>query len=179
MREATKFELYDSTGHWLFRLSKAMTDHFQRLLNPYGLIPGEWNILSSLYHRRARSPGEISAYIGKTPAAVTKLLDSLERKGLVVRRPGPNRRSLEVHLTQAGRAITPKIAALSRATNEHFLAILDREQRLLFQAALRKILESQGVRQQGIGQIANGHLSSRERKAAWKGNALPVSEDTR
>jgi DNA-binding MarR family transcriptional regulator len=94
---------------------------------------------------------------------VTRILDSLEQKGLLIRKPGPNRRSIIVDLTQKGRELTPIISELSRTTNEEFLAVLDEEERNQFKATIRKILENRGVKQPRIEQaMAIDYVTSKE-----------------
>jgi DNA-binding MarR family transcriptional regulator len=140
-----------------------MTEEIQRAFNEYGVNTGEWKILSTLYHDRAKSPGEISSYIGFTGAAVTRILDSLEQKGLLVRKPGANRRSIIVDLTKKGRELTPIISQLSKNTNEEFLAALDEEERIRFKATIRKILENRGVKQPRVEEaMAIDYVISKE-----------------
>jgi DNA-binding MarR family transcriptional regulator len=66
------------------------------------------------------SPTAIAQRLIVTTASVTSLLDTLERRGLVVRQPDPrDRRGLLVALTQDGRALVeeflPQVVALQTA----------------------------------------------------------------
>ena len=76
------------------------------------------------------SPTAIAERLIVTTASVTSLLDTLERRGLVERRPDPSdRRRLLIVITQAGKAIVdqflPEVVALQTAA----LAALSEDQR--------------------------------------------------
>ncbi len=76
------------------------------------------------------SPTAIAERLIVTTASVTSLLDTLERRGLVERRPDPtDRRRLLIVITQAGKAIVdqflPEVVALQTAA----LATLSEDQR--------------------------------------------------
>lgn len=56
------------------------------------------------------SPRRLADLLGTDTAGMTRLLDRLESKGLVVRRPDPSdRRALVVGLTHGGRALVPSL----------------------------------------------------------------------
>ncbi len=76
-----------------------------RLLRPAGLSAGSFAVLGALERAGGSlSPSRISKAIGVTRAGVTGLVDSLERRELVVRRDDPrDRRRTDVILTDAGR----------------------------------------------------------------------------
>lgn len=82
--------------------------HAQRaLLRPYGarlgLGPGQPKLLSYLAARGTSSQRDIASFFGINAAAVSRMLDALERGGFVSVRPDPqDRRAKAVSLTARG-----------------------------------------------------------------------------
>ncbi|MFF4986474.1 MarR family winged helix-turn-helix transcriptional regulator [Streptosporangium saharense] len=60
--------------------------------------------------RHESSPNQLAAQLGTDTAGMTRLLDRLEAKGLILRRPRPgDRRSVVVELTGEGRELVPRL----------------------------------------------------------------------
>lgn len=73
-------------------------------------------------HAQASRMSDVAMDIGVTARTVTTMADSLERDGLMVRRPDPNdRRAIQLKLTAAGAALVP---VLTRALEEIGGAVL-------------------------------------------------------
>jgi MarR family transcriptional regulator, organic hydroperoxide resistance regulator len=76
------------------------------------LTAGETNALACFGPDRERTVRELLAATGQRPSTLTGVLDRLERRRLVERRPHPaDRRSLTVALTPAGAAAAERVAA--------------------------------------------------------------------
>jgi MarR family transcriptional regulator, organic hydroperoxide resistance regulator len=76
------------------------------------LSPAETNALACFAGRSARTVRELVAATGQRPSTLTGVLDRLERRGLVERRPNPaDRRSIAIHLTSDGHAAAEAVAA--------------------------------------------------------------------
>lgn len=92
----------------------------------------------------ARTPGAIQRDIAEltrtTPASVSSLLQGLEQRGLVERRPDPaNVRSKRVYATESGTALIAGFDDAMRAAEETILAPLDSSERDELHALLTKI----------------------------------------
>lgn len=87
----------------------ARTAHAQRnFLRPHlkelGLSPGQPKVLRYLANLGPGSQRDLADYCDVDPSAISRMLDSLERGGFVVRKPNPSdRRSDWVELTGKGR----------------------------------------------------------------------------
>jgi len=81
-----------------------------------GLTPAQFAVLNTLWEKDAVPFKDLAAASWCTPATMTGIVDTLEKKGLVTRQANPDdRRSLLVCLTPAGRTIqrqVPSICAL-------------------------------------------------------------------
>jgi DNA-binding MarR family transcriptional regulator len=74
------------------------------------------------------------------------LVDELEAKGLVERRPNPDdRRTYELHLTGKGDATLHELGRLSRQHNDALLRALDESERRQLATLLARVADDQGL----------------------------------
>lgn len=114
----------DRLPNLLGALALALVDEQdRRMRTASGLSPSASAAVNTL----AESPGEtvagLAAVLGLTHSATVRLVDDLERRGLVARRPGGDRRSVALHLTERGVALRAAIVearaqALAEALDE-------------------------------------------------------------
>ncbi|ACA96020.1 MULTISPECIES: MarR family winged helix-turn-helix transcriptional regulator [Burkholderia] len=77
-----------------------------RKLSASGLSALQWGILKALYDERARTPTALCRILLADSGAMTRKLDSLERRGLIERiRSISDRRSIELVLKASGRQL--------------------------------------------------------------------------
>jgi len=70
----------------------------------------EFYILRALYESDGQRASSLAAAVGRVPTSFTMLLDGLEEKGLIARRPDPkDRRAVLIHLTEDGEALRRRI----------------------------------------------------------------------
>ena len=71
-----------------------------------GLSGGEMGMLIYLKVKNGAAPTELGRFFGISSARVTNALNSLEKKGFVLRQPVPgDRRRVRVNITDAGRTV--------------------------------------------------------------------------
>ncbi len=102
--------------YWANRLSamtrRELTNRFRAA--GHNISPEEWAILLLLWRQDAQNPGEMSARTVRDPTTMTRLIDAMVRKGLVVRRADPtDRRRSSICLTEHGRTMEPVLIALA------------------------------------------------------------------
>jgi DNA-binding MarR family transcriptional regulator len=120
---------------------------FAERLTPLGLTPPEAGILWNLSHQPDMTQRSLAELLGAFPSRLVLLLDELERKGLVERRPGPrDRRSHALRLTAAGRAQLQTLGRVSRQHQEDLCAGLSGAERDQLRTLLGKVAEQQGLR---------------------------------
>jgi MarR family transcriptional regulator, organic hydroperoxide resistance regulator len=106
----------------------------------------QWSALITLLRGEATTPAELARFIDVDPGALTRLLDRLEAKGLVIRvRSATDRRAISLQLTQRARELAPQLAALADENDEHFFGVLTPAELPAFKRALAKLLASQAV----------------------------------
>lgn len=88
---------------WL-KLSKDLKIHMENELAP-SLTESQLNVLELLIARERMKPSDLLEYLATTPAAVTTLLDRMEKNELIVReRDEKDRRIVWIHVTEKGKA---------------------------------------------------------------------------
>lgn len=128
----------------IVRAGEAFVALANRALSGYQLSPAARQALAVLDGAgEPLSPTEIARRLIVTTASVTSLLDTLERRGLVERRPDPaDRRRLLVAITPPAQAMVrqyvPEVVALQGAV----MSGIDEEDRQQLIAVLTRIREA-------------------------------------
>jgi DNA-binding MarR family transcriptional regulator len=88
-------------------------------LAPFGIHPGHKVLLLELAKTGPSTQAQLATACGYEPPTITLSVRQLETAGLVVRRPSPHdRRATVVELSQAGRALLPKLKSAWRRLAE-------------------------------------------------------------
>jgi DNA-binding MarR family transcriptional regulator len=98
-------------GSLLQQLARDVTTQLDRRFASFGITTTQASVLLYVCAGEA-SPGQLTAAVGGTDTAgMTKLLDRLEAKELVTRRPNrSDRRSVVVEATERGLALVPDLS---------------------------------------------------------------------
>lgn len=109
------------------------------------LRPAHGNVLEHLSERPSAALRlvDLAARAGMTAQSMGELVDDLETRGYVERRPDPaDRRAKRIHLTRKGRATARAAERAMREVEEHLAAVLgDAEYRRL-RADLERVLDA-------------------------------------
>ncbi|HEV3018947.1 MAG TPA: MarR family transcriptional regulator [Burkholderiaceae bacterium] len=82
----------------------------------------QYVIIAQLAEREANSSAQLCKSFSYDAGAMTRMVDRLEAKGLVERRRCPgDRRLINLELTEAGKALFPKMKAISATVQNRFL----------------------------------------------------------
>jgi len=113
----------------LARVARQQRTLTAQQLAPLGLFPGQDALLRCLWHRDGQTQSQLVDSLGVEPPTVTKMVQRLEEKGFVRRRPHPSdRRATVVWLTAAGQRVRPQVQRASRqVTRELFSDLTDRQ----------------------------------------------------
>ncbi len=80
--------------------------------------------------------------VGLSPTSVTRLVDRLERRGLVSRRrESEDRRRVEIHLEPAGERLLGEIKLLRGSDLQRAVESMTRDERRRLTAGLRRLVE--------------------------------------
>ncbi|MFQ5915673.1 MAG: MarR family winged helix-turn-helix transcriptional regulator [Nitrospinota bacterium] len=118
----------DRLGYLINRVGWDLRKNLDRMMATEGLTVQQGVILHVRYEGRARTPTEFARALAIDTSAVTRLLDRLERKGLVNRVFDPNdRRSVVIELTKKGEEVAPKFHALTHENQLRFFGGFKKE----------------------------------------------------
>ena len=93
----------------LFQIARRLGRDLDRRLAELDLTAQQAGLLLIVADHPTR-PSQLSEPLGTDPAGMTRLLDTLERKGLARRAQHPSdRRSVVIELTPQGRALVPRV----------------------------------------------------------------------
>lgn len=86
--------------HQLFQTVRIVGKGLNKSLEPYGIYSSEWSIITTLNEKGSMTQGALASYLNIEPPAVSKSLVKLERKGLIMRLSGMDKREKKVTLSQ-------------------------------------------------------------------------------
>src|SRR5262245_6187578 len=120
---------------------------FAERLAPSGLTPAHAGILWNLGSHPDMTQRALAELLGAFPSRLVLLLDELEGKGLLERRPDPkDRRSHALRLTAAGRGQLEKLGTIARQHQDDLCAALSDAERNQLRELLLKIAKQQELR---------------------------------
>jgi len=126
-----------------YRLKRALMDLeglHEHHLGPSGISGRELAVLLFLDGREPESQQQAAAGLGIDRTTMVGLLDSLESKNLVARRPGAaDRRRNVIVLTDAGHAKLQEATEASDAAERELLAALDEHEAGQLRALLERV----------------------------------------
>jgi DNA-binding MarR family transcriptional regulator len=114
-----------------------------RLLRPLGVSAAGGLVLGQLRDHGAMSPSELGERLIVTRATVTGLLDSLERRGLILRSANPgDRRGLVVEITPAGLEVIQQVRTIIHGRETVWMQALTEAELGAYIALLHRIQDS-------------------------------------
>ena len=131
------------------RIAQALTPELVEVYARHGLGEGDFDVLATLRRQGtpyALTPSQLVERTMVTSGAVSKRVDRLSERGLVVRRPRQSdRRSVTVALTAKGRRVIDGAMEEHVANEARLLAGLDADDRARLGALLGRLATSLGV----------------------------------
>ncbi len=118
--------------------------HFRgQTLKEAHLTPPQYFVLSLLGEHDCRPFKELAAALGCTAATVTGIVDTMEKKGLVVRNPNPaDRRSLLIKMTEKGKALLKATPGLENVFGSCCCEVLPADETRELNRLLEKLSDS-------------------------------------
>ncbi|HET6967004.1 MAG TPA: MarR family transcriptional regulator [Ornithinibacter sp.] len=133
----------------IHRIGQALTPELVEVYARHGLGEGDFDVLATLRRQGrpyALTPSELVERTMVTSGAVSKRVDRLADRGLVVRRPRQaDRRSVVVVLTARGRRVIDTAMAEHVANEARLLEGLTHDERAALGALLASLATSLGV----------------------------------
>jgi MarR family transcriptional regulator, organic hydroperoxide resistance regulator len=106
----------NAIGFWIHRVYQASRNEMYREFRAAGedITPEQWAVLIRLWERDGQPQTELSEATFRDAPTMSRIIDGLETRELLARRPHPDdRRVRVVHLTRAGKALEKKLVPLA------------------------------------------------------------------
>ncbi|MEV6931534.1 MarR family winged helix-turn-helix transcriptional regulator [Dactylosporangium sp. NPDC051485] len=130
----------------LTQIGAHAAEGFAQRVQQLGLTPPDVGLLRMIAGQPGRSQQSVAVDLGVVPSRVVALVDNLDRKGLVERRPGEtDRRHHALHLTAEGEQVMMEMRTIGSAHDDDICAALNGEERVQLAGLLQRIAEQQGL----------------------------------
>jgi len=139
------FNPKDSMANLLNTTTRTLSTRLQSLFTSHGIdvTSEQWMILLLLWQEDGRSPYLLADIIVKDRAAITRLIDGLERRNLVVRIKDKNdSRQKQVYLTPKGKALEKELIPLGLSNMAKAKQGISTEEIDICKAVLKKIYQN-------------------------------------
>lgn len=124
----------------LNRAGARIAEAFGKEVRPLGATLQMWRVLAALRERDGRRMGDLSQTTSIEVSTLTRLVDNLQKKGLVARRRADqDARVVTLHVTAAGRRLTGRILPIAERYERVALAGFDEREAATLKAALRRL----------------------------------------
>jgi DNA-binding MarR family transcriptional regulator len=127
-------------GYLLARLGEASRRRFQRVLEPEGLHPRHFGVMTMVAAHPGMSQQHLHEKTAIDPSSMVAVIDELEARGLAERRPDPNdRRTRTIFLTTRGQETLERVRGLAAQLQREYFGVLTAEELRTLHGLLRKL----------------------------------------
>ena len=110
MGQTMKCDHNESLGRLIYLTAQDIKNYAEKQLKPFDLTLEQFHLLKQMSLDSGMSQRELGELVNKTPANITRILDRLELKNLVIRQSSPeDRRTSQVLLTEQGQALVKEV----------------------------------------------------------------------
>ncbi len=135
----TRILYSDDFAKLWYKLSKDLRLHMDAQLAP-SLTESQLNVLEFIMNHDQVKPSDLIEFVATTPAAITTLMDRMEKNGLIVReRDTSDRRIVWLRLTPKGEAEGGRGIAIRREFLDQYLSRISAHNQQLLIYLLGKI----------------------------------------
>jgi DNA-binding MarR family transcriptional regulator len=145
MSKKTDYDLENSLGMLLDWASQFMRLELNRKFTAAGLqaTSEQWKILIILWFEDGLTQQQLAEKTNKNKVSVVKLVDGLERRGLVNRRPDPkDRRINRIFLMPKGKTIQEKMIKLAKQNLDQAATGIDAAEMTTCKKVLKQIISN-------------------------------------
>jgi len=131
---------HTSLGRSIYQTSQALRTHIDQTLKPHDITMEQLHILKHIERDTGHTQREICQMTEKSAANITRILDRLEKKKLILRRGNPeDRRSQLVSLTEGGDKLTTEISGMFSSLSQKIENHIQSNDIEIVQRVLRQI----------------------------------------
>ena len=145
MSKEASLKLHMNLGLLIRSAHNSMTERFVQNVFNSGLdiSMDQWMILGPIWQLESPSQKELGAICFRDKPSITRIIDSLEKKSLVVRVPDQiDHRIKRVVLTKAGKQLFYDVLPIMEKTREEVRGNIPEEEIQIFKNVLSKIIKN-------------------------------------
>ena len=132
-----------SLGFVISATNTKMKNHLAKALKPYNVTPEQWALLIQLWERDGITQKELSEKSLKDQPTTTRILDKLEKRGLIRRQANSeDRRVFLIYLTSEGLNIRAPLTGLARQALAEALQGFSEQDQTQLRNLLNKIIDN-------------------------------------
>jgi DNA-binding MarR family transcriptional regulator len=161
--EISAYRLGESVGYLISRVKSTMSNEItQRTMAELGITSQQASILVMVASGKCLLAAELAREYGIDASAVTRLVDRLEKRGLLTRvRSSEDRRVVRLALTPEGQSIALRMPAIFNGVVDNLLAGFTPEEVGFLKSMLRRVLFNSGCDLSGITRDAATNSDSK------------------
>src|SRR4051812_8793369 len=127
-------------GFLISDVARLMRTAFDRRVRSLGLTRSQWLVINRLHRRPGATQSELAEMLEVEKATAGRMVDRMEKKGWVVRRPdAADRRVNRLHLPAEADLIQVRLAQLADQTVDDAMALLSSREREQFSDSMRRV----------------------------------------
>jgi len=125
------------------RVRTALLAHLDERLAPLDLKAADYVVLAILANGGKVTASNVCSFLAHDPGAMTRKIDSLEKRGIVRRvRSEEDRRAIKLELTAEGKKLYPKALAIGVGVANDFLNGFSKAEARQLEGLLQRMLEN-------------------------------------
>ena len=127
-------------GFLISDVARLMRTAFDRRVRGLGLTRSQWLVINRLHRWPGATQSELAEMLEVEKATAGRMVDRMEKKGWVVRRPdAADRRVNRLHLTEEADLIQLQLSQIADRTVDDALGLLSEPERERFSEAMRRV----------------------------------------
>lgn len=138
----------EAVGFLLARSTNILWRELQRNFSKEGFVvtPEQFSIMMKIYHQGAMSQKELAESTFKDKVSITKIVNTLEKNGYVVRENDScDKRIKRIFLTNKSEGMLPKLHKIAHETITYSMGKTTKKERETFKSVLRNIYQNLSV----------------------------------
>ncbi|MDF3075252.1 MAG: hypothetical protein K0S54_2919 [Alphaproteobacteria bacterium] len=138
-----KLDLDDYLPYLLNRAGARIADAFGKVTRQHGISLQMWRVLAALHHLDGQSVGNLAAHTSIDVSTLSRLLDQMQGKRLLLRRrDGKDQRSVTIHRTATAQTITERLIPIALSYEAKALSGLGAREAKTLKAMLRQLYDN-------------------------------------
>ncbi len=138
--------LNDLMTYHLRRAQVSSFNNFATAMNETQITPGQFGVITLISSNQGLSQSAVARALGVERSTMVAVIDGLEERGLVVRKPSlTDRRSNELELSENGQQVYEQALELAYQADQKTTSALNAEETIQLVTLLRKLNSAAGI----------------------------------